>query len=274
MSIEIKKLRADPKKLPPIKALIYGDPGCGKTFLAASAQDVPEMADVLVLDCDRGSNTLTSRGDVSAAVTKLPKDVEEVLWLLTANDPSVASIKTVIIDNISELQRADLAEIADTEADKKKTRDRDSSELSDYKKNKSRMLRVLRMARDLEGRNVIMTAWATKVFPKIPGTNQANKDAMPTQISPDIGNAILPTLLGFVDFVLYLFAHEGSRYLVTSNYNNVTAKCRDSAIAALLCTEKEGKKVPYIVNPTIRDIQTSIKSAYVLDPKTTTQESK
>ncbi len=152
-------------------------------------------------------------------------------------------------------------------AEKKKSRDKDNSELADYKKNKARMLRVLRMARDLKDRNVIFTAWANRVYPKIPGTQQANKDAQPTQIAPDVGNAIMNTLLGFCDYVFYLFAHEKVRYLVTDKYSNIDAKCRDSAVAAKLTTLKDGVAVPYLVNPKMKDVYTGIVSAFMLDPK-------
>ncbi len=183
------------------------------------------------------------------------------MWLLASNDPSVANIRTVVLDGVTELQRTDLAQIAESEAEKKKARDIDMSELQDFKRNKARMLRVLQMARDLN-RNVIVTSWAKKKFPNIPGTQQANKDAPPTQITPDIGNAILNTLLGFVDNVFYLFMHDDVRYLVTNKYNNVDAKCRDVAVAAALTTVKEGKPVPYLVNPTLSDVYARIKGAY------------
>ena len=44
--------------------LIYGDPGSGKTHLAGTAQDVPNMADVHVFNVDGGIMTLASRGDI------------------------------------------------------------------------------------------------------------------------------------------------------------------------------------------------------------------
>lgn len=47
-----------------LNLLIYGDFGVGKTQLAASSQDVPEMQDVLFIDIESGGRTIEDREDI------------------------------------------------------------------------------------------------------------------------------------------------------------------------------------------------------------------
>ena len=47
-----------------IKAIIYGKFGVGKTFLAGTAQDVKEMANVINIDVEGGNKVLDYRGDI------------------------------------------------------------------------------------------------------------------------------------------------------------------------------------------------------------------
>ncbi len=248
--VQISKLATSDKTTRRI--MLYGDSGSGKTQLVGSIQDVPEMADVLVVDIDSGSSTLNSRGDISATVARLPKDVEAILWLFIRRDPSVAQFKTLVLDGFSEMAKRDLAEIAREEAaGGKKGRDELLNQLQDYKLSKARILRIARMARDIEGINLVMTLWAKKSYPKLPGTDQANKNAQPTGVSPDLSDSVRDTVAGYFDDVFYLFQDPATdvRYLVTGNYGPVTAKVRDPAIAARLTMAIDGKTVPMVRDP-------------------------
>lgn len=50
-----------PIHIRPINAMFYGDYGFGKTSMAASADDVPSMRDVLFINTDEGTMSITSR---------------------------------------------------------------------------------------------------------------------------------------------------------------------------------------------------------------------
>lgn len=245
------------------KILIYGEPGAGKSFLAGQAQDVPEMADVLLLDCDGGSSTLLSRGDISAASTRTADDAEAVLWMVANKDPAVASVRTVVLDGLSELSRRFLADLAVSEAQKNGKRDQDANELRDYMKTKNRMLRILRLARDIPT-NLVITTWASKTYPLKPGTQQQDTSLEPTIITPDVSNSIRTTLMGLVDDVFYLHADgSGKRYLYTGAYGTVQAKMRDAAVAAQFTTEIDGKgAVPVLINPSMPDLFRRYRAAY------------
>jgi hypothetical protein len=259
MPVTIRKVKADANKITR-RILVYGDSGSGKTHLVGTAQDVPQMKSVLVANIDKGVTTLLSRGDVDAADISSAADLEELLWMLVRKDPAVAHIGTLAIDGGSELQKIDLAQIALDASKKQEKRDQDINQLNDYMQNKNRLLRVLRMARDIPGINVILTCWATKDYPKVPGTQQQNKDAKPTLICPDMPDAIRRTLSGFMDDIFYMAYDPESdkRYMYTGNFGPVVAKCRDQAVAEQLQTD--GK--PYLINPTFGTIYNAYQRAY------------
>lgn len=269
MAIAIKKLKIEEGKPITRRIMVYSDPGAGKTHLIGTAQDVPEMADVLVVDIDGGSTTLKSRGDIAGTEARSTKTVEEVIGLFAHRDPSIAHIKTLVLDGGSELQKRDLADIALREATVNSKRDQDSNQIQDYKLSKSRLLRLFRAARDIPDINIIITCWALKDFPKKPGTNQADTDAQPTQIQPDLGRAVRDTLMGYLDDVWYLYFDpaSGNRYLVTADYGSITAKTRDAAVAAKLTSTINGKVVPILTNPTFTDIYECYKTAYMAGSK-------
>lgn len=258
----IKKLKAT-DTVPPRRILVYGDSGVGKTHLIGTAQSVAEMADVLVCDIDAGTSTLMG-SDIATATTRTTQAVEQVIWLLAQRDPSVAHIKTLVLDGGSELQKRDLADIAAkaTQKDEDKRPEQDLNELQDYKLNKSRLLRVFRMARDLPV-NLIISAWAKRTYPKVPGTKQANKDVGPTQVCPDFTDGVMDALRGYVDDLWYLMydANTNKRMLITSNYGPVVAKTRNAVFASKLTTLKDGKALPYIEEPNFSAIFASYKEA-------------
>ena len=84
--------------------LIYGDPGAGKTYLAGTAQDVPNMADVHVFNVDGGIMTLASRGDIRATDIHSVDDLEQELFKIANKDPKYANPTTETIDNKTELK--------------------------------------------------------------------------------------------------------------------------------------------------------------------------
>jgi len=248
------------------RILIYGASGAGKTQLAGTAQDVPEMSNVVLGSIDGGEGTLTSRGDVLSAVTRNVSDVEELMWLLIKKDAAVKGVRTLILDGGSEMQKKDLANIAAAAAQKKESRDKDLNELQDYKLNTAKMLRVIRMARDIPEVNLIMTFWAKMDFPLGPN-GQPAANVAPMRIYPDLTSGVAKIALGYFDDAFYLEKSKTSeqRILYTGELKGITAKTRDRAVAAeLSTTNSEGKVLPYIVNPTFPDIYARYKKAYKL----------
>lgn len=83
-----------------LKLLVYGASGIGKTFLAGSAQDVPEMGRVLYCDVEGGITTLRGRKDLDVVRITQYEQIIEVAKYMQQN-PDVYA--TLVIDPLNTL---------------------------------------------------------------------------------------------------------------------------------------------------------------------------
>ena len=222
--------------------LIYGDPGSGKTHLAGTAQDVPEMADVHVFNIDGGIMTLASRGDIHATNIRSVDELEQELFRIANKDPKYAKTKTVVIDNITELQTLALENITTRELANRRKKDKsytvDEVYLEDYCVAGKQLARVLRGFRDLPI-HVIYIAHKKDKMRK--GTNTLEES------KPNLTEKLCTAVMGYMDFVWYLYTADEvvgndevgyrnvtHRYLLTQPMNNYAAKTRGHEFAARL----------------------------------------
>ena len=219
--------------------LIYGDPGSGKTHLAGTAQDVPTMADVHVFNVDGGIMTLAARGDIHATDIRSVNDLEQELFRIADGDKKYTTTKTVVIDNITELQTLALENITVREYADRRKKDKnytvDEVYLEDYGIAGKQLARVLRGFRDLP-MNVIYIAHKKDKMRK--GTNILESSM------PNLTDKLSTAICGYMDFVWYLYTAdeqmgdeqngywtETHRYLLTQPMNNYIAKTRGSDFA-------------------------------------------
>lgn len=219
--------------------LIYGDPGSGKTHLAGTAQDVPTMADVHVFNIDGGIMTLASRGDIHATDIHSVDELEQELFRIASNDPKYENTKTVVIDNITELQTLALESITTREFAARHKKDKnysvDEVYLEDYGVAGKRLARILRGFRDLP-LHVIYIAHKKDKMRK--GTNTLEES------KPNLTDKLSTSVMGYMDFVWYLYTAdemvgteetgyyaETHRYLLTQPMNNYAAKTRGAEFA-------------------------------------------
>ena len=220
--------------------LIYGDPGAGKTHLAGTAQDVPNMADVHVFNIDGGIMTLAARGDIRATDIKSLDDLENELFRIVNHDPKYATTRTIVIDNITELQTLSLEQITTREFSNRRKKDKnysiDDIYLEDYGLSGKRLARILRGFRDLP-MHVIYIAHKKDKLRK--GTNVLEES------KPNLTEKLSTAVMGYMDFVWYLYTAdevigndeigyttETHRYLLTQPMNNYAAKTRGSEFGA------------------------------------------
>lgn len=219
--------------------LIYGDPGSGKTHLAGTAQDVPQMADVHVFNIDGGIMTLANRGDIHATDVRSIDDLEQEFYKVVNKDPKYATTKTIVIDNVTELLTLALEEITTKEFANRKKKDKnysiDEVYLEDYGVSGKRLARILRGFRDLPI-HVIYIAHKKDKMRK--GTNVLEES------KPNLTEKLCTAVMGYMDFVWYLYTadeqvgdeqngyrNETHRYLLTQPMNNYAAKTRGSEFA-------------------------------------------
>jgi len=107
-----------------LNMLIYGAPGSGKTTLAATAQDVPEMQNVLYIDVESGSLSIAHRSDIDvvriynyAQFSKVHEflrlhcqyrdagDDGKLAGLAEAVGAEPKPYNTVVIDSLTEIQK-------------------------------------------------------------------------------------------------------------------------------------------------------------------------
>jgi hypothetical protein len=264
------------------KILLFSPSGNGKTFLCGTAQDAPEMKDVLIVPLDGGASTLDGKNiDVAEGVRTLA-EAEKLLWSFAQNPRPAEFVKykTLVLDGASEVARRELQEITTKAAKDKSDRDRDQAQLQDHGLRNSRLMRILRMARDLPDITVIVTAWPKFTFPKIPdakGKLVENKEARPTEISIDFSDSLLDPIIGAFDAVWFLQNDtvNDRRVLITADYDNVRAKTRNAAFADELTTEgKDGKRFPVVINPTFKGIVEAYRRAMEKQTQETANNSK
>lgn len=84
-------------------ALVFGAPGCGKTWLCGTTIDVPEMCPVLLIDNDGGSRTVRGKDQFLGITIWRVYDFEAYNQIYTSIINSPDKFKTIIIDNLGAL---------------------------------------------------------------------------------------------------------------------------------------------------------------------------
>lgn len=221
---------------PFINALVYGPPGAGKTSFAATAQKHEAMKNVLFLNFEGGLLSVASVPGLRKINIKSINALEEVFWKLVNKDKGFETIQTVVLDSGSELQTLDLEitardkyqEMFKEKGVHSKRESVDDLWQEDYGKSTARLRRIFRWFRDAPF-HTITTALPRKTFKK-----GATKDSEPilVSVSPAFTDKLGQSVMGYVDFVWYLYADEsGERCLLTQEEGVFKAKTRGAIFA-------------------------------------------
>lgn len=222
-----------------LKMLVYGPYGVGKTTLAASADDVPEMKDVLYIDAEGGALSLIERPNLDLITindfTQLARIHQYLIHHCRARDEgdidklrkleeglgleraTPKQYNTVVIDSLSEVQRYNMYQLLGVKIGEAKIdQEWETPEFAHWNKTTEMMRLVVRSFRDLP-MNVIFLS-SQKIEDEKKGTVTIN---FPNMLSKDIP--------GFIDVVGY--------------YQAVTNKTADGAVTVKRRLELEPGRI-------------------------------
>lgn len=215
-------------RIPTINVLIYGESSVGKTTLAGGADAVPEMRKVLFVDIEKGDLALRKtpyRPDVVRISNWTQLMNLHAALLADVGNPD-ARYKTVVIDSLNEANDLCIKEIMASEPEGEFT----TPEWKHWNQNQVRMLRMLRLFRDLP-MNVIFTSLVKQ---------QVNEKSGATKLLPDLPGKLAGKVPAIFDNVLYYYMKEfiedkggekkkvNKRLLMTTMTPTIIAKNRGS----------------------------------------------
>lgn len=227
----LQTYRVNPASVGGFNAMIYGSPGVGKTYLAAGAQDVPELSDTLFLDVEGGLRTVAERDDIRAATISTVDELEEAFFSIKGAKAGFEGIKTVVVDSISELYKRD--------SDMRKTQHRDQRKA--YGESGDKISQAVRRYKEYPGLNVILLSQQKERF--------ADDDSGTlTEVGPAMGPALATSIMASMDYVWYMYVRlkDQQRVLLTAPKGVYRAKTRGVKFAEALGGAVEAPTLPEI----------------------------
>jgi phage nucleotide-binding protein len=230
-------------KNPSLNILIYGDSGTGKTTLCGSADDVPQMRKVLIVDLEGGTESLRS-GYPNVDVVRV-SDWKQMQAVYDDLKRGGHGYETAIIDSLTECQKFNMYHIMKDLVDRKtaeeKYVDEDIASVREWGKNIEQMRKFVRAMRDLPI-HTIFTA-----------LEQEKKDDKTgaVKVTPSLSGKLAGEVAAFLDVVMYYYVKEVAsddgeneikRILLTRRTAKHTAK------------DRTGKLPTMIVDPTMKSL--------------------
>lgn len=238
-----------------LKALIYGNYGVGKTYFAATAAEVPDMNDVLLISAESGDLTLEGEkkfesitmvtvgsfkqfGDIHEFLVQHCKareagDTQKLKELQARfaydDDTSADDIeeplrfRTVIIDSLTEIEALCMNQLLGISDSTRIDEETQNAEWTHFRSNHSQILRLIRQFRDLP-MHVIFTASEQFI----------QDESKKMKYTPDMTGKLSKKIQGFMDMVgYYVRTVEGEKevrklYVVPSAQGKFDAKHRYS----------------------------------------------
>lgn len=230
-------------------ALIYGESGVGKTTLVGSADEIPEMRKILVLDIEGGLLSIKDKyPNVDSVRIKSWTDMQRVYDALYAGEHGY---NTVIIDSLTETQKMSMDQIMRKLIDEHEERDGDVPGIREWNINIEQTRKFVRAFRDLP-----MTTLFTAL-------SRVDKNSMTgvTRTKPSLSGKVADEVAAFLDIVSYLYVkeHDGEnkRMLLCGSTPTTVAK------------DRTGKLDQVLMNPTMSMIWKAVKG--FTDDDSTTQ---
>lgn len=219
--MQLKKINAEEIRKKPYTALLYCKPGVGKSTQIGLIAEKSE-GNTLVLDVDRTITRTLAKGEVVKDVSKIR--ILEIDNINTFNSWSTSlteitpeflkenNIKTVAVDNISELERCILSDLG------KQGKNKGVPAMADYQYAQFKIVNSLRYMKSW-GVNIVWTAWETnEEFTHTDGTRY-------TRVMPKIASKIVDNICGLCDIVGWITVNkDGEHGILLEATQNIYAK--------------------------------------------------
>ena len=205
----------------PFTALLYCKPGVGKSTAIGLIAEASE-GNTLVLDVDRTITRTLAKGEVVKSTDKvLVQEIDNIhtfdswsntLKEITSDFLKQNDIKTVAVDNISELERCILSDLG------AQGKNKGVPAMADYQYMQFKLVNSLRYMKSW-GVNIIWTAWETaEAFTHPDGTQY-------TRLLPKISNKIVDNICGLCDVVGWISVNkDGEHGILLQAQANIYAK--------------------------------------------------
>lgn len=205
----------------PYTALLYCKPGVGKSTAIGVIAEASE-GNTLVLDVDRTITRTLAKGEVVKDTSKVfIQEVDNIntfeSWssLLKEITPEFLkenNIKTVAVDNISELERCILSDLGS------KGKNKGVPAMADYQYMQFKLVNSLRYMKAW-GVNIVWTAWEdVGTFTHTDGTQYS-------KVAPKISSKIVDNICGLCDVVGWITINkDGEHGILLDATQNVYAK--------------------------------------------------
>lgn len=213
-----------------LNLMVFGDLGVGKTKLAGSADDVPELRPVLVLDFEGGTESLV-KDHPGVSVIRI-QTWDEMQRVYDELHRGKHGYKTVILDSLTEIQKFNMYSIMDKLVENKPDADPDVPSMREWGKNLEQMRKFVRAFRDLP-MNTIFTALSKE---------DKNDSTGKVTTKPSLSGKLAGEVAAFLDIVMYYYikrVKKGSevseqRLLLTQATQNIVAKDRTQTLPVVV----------------------------------------
>jgi hypothetical protein len=216
----------------PKSILIYGDPKNGKTWLAASASEVPELSPVLLIDVEGGASAIARDWkDVDVLAVDNHQQLDAAVEQLLTQPHGY---KTIIIDTLGvAMDRAE--KVFEEKVENVKNPFGKWGDLKEWANNMARNLHhapflTIFVAHAMDEKD--QTTGAVKTVPMLPGSMRSTLPAIPDIIGYMSSERNDETIKRAV----YL---QGSDRLVSGNRFGLPARMQDPSLKKILDTIKK-----------------------------------
>ncbi len=227
----------------PYTALLYCKPGVGKSTAIGLIAEASE-GNTLVMDVDRTITRTLAKGEIVKDTSKVRVGTIDNVHTFDAWTQAIKSItpewlkandiRTVAVDNVSELERCILSDLG------AQGKNKGVPAMADYQYMQFKLVNSLRYMKSW-GVNIIWTAWETaEDFTHPDGTKY-------TRLMPKISSKIVDNICGLCDIVGWIGVNkDGDHMILLEATQNIHAKnqvdARKSCRVEDFITKKEEAK--------------------------------